>query len=1479
MTEQRIHTEHKLLKRILITVSVLLVFVVVARLSLKSSFVHSIVKTKLESLAQKNLNASLTVGDLEGDLWKEVLLTNVAIESDMPILLADTLYVKYDIWSLLSDIYEIDQLKAVGIQSYISETRDSVFNVQQLIKEEEQESEPAQFILKEIVLNDLNSEWYAPSYLPDSLLKITELSAAASFEFTNTISATLSSLDFNIEEGRLPEPIKVKTSGKVIDQTIDLEEMVIETSRSILRARAEAHKLDSTLNIEASTHPFSLNDIEPYLEADVPSDELEIQLSVKGSFHDLDISLNLDHQYAKDVELSFGLNLTDAPTLTSARIKGSDIDVAHFTQDSNAISLAYLEASLIGELTGDIENADLTWEFNVQELQYENYVVELIDGKGSLTNNLFDATIGVNPHLNEQIAIEATISNFISSNPIWNSNVKVKDFDISKWSENEELISKISLNGVIEGEGFSLSDSLWSYSIIASKNQIAGQSIEATEFSGSLNKDVFDVEGFFTLNESRIDFEMDAIDVFSDDPQYNYYLTTDGFDLSEINQIADFPTHLNIDIYGEGRGKSAEECLIFMTFKIDSSLVNGARFENMSAATIFTKGVLTISDGVLDSDIIEGEFSGRKNITDETDPDNWLLLDMQVKNIQPLAPLANVEELNATGLIAGSITQDTSKILRGTMQLNLNDIIIDSLFTASNISGNTSIEMLELSNFKSNLSIESPVISGIVFQDIEIKSEGIANEDSLKSTFDLEIVGSERGRLKQDGELAINFVEQQLNIQFDTFDFITLDSELALQKPFNIRINQTSISTDTLDLKSQKGAYLLLSVPYADSLEQYGWMTGRNFDFGGLQEVVFGERFLDGVISGQMFFNKSIEDVTGSGAFDLTRIKYGEIEADSIDIKFDLSKERLFAATSISWDNEEKVIGDWNVPFVLSEASELGDDFFSRTVEGSLIIKPSELTRFKPLLEQFGITETDGILSFDGTMNGTAGDPNFEGEFTLNDPVVSGIKLDTVIANFNYDIDDGGLQIESQVIGANQKVGEIQVLYPLAYDFRAFEVILPSEEQVIKIDAKSENFNLAVLNDFLDKEYLSGLTGTLNADVSLKGTSERMIPEGYLRLSNGKVSVPIAGITLTSMKSDVVFTEKGLDVKEISAQSGKGSFNAKGLIELEGIKPKTIDLSARATQFMLANTNDNNMVIDLDGKLNGKATTPKATGNLTIKNGFVYLQNLGENTLEDVQLDGEEIASFSPYDSLSIDMTVIIERNFYVRNRGYLDVELEMIGEVDAQKATNGELQLFGNLSGVEGYVAPLGKTFKTEEANITFSGPIDDYDLYAKSKYTPPTRQKGEAVEVFYIIDNTNDPEFSFESNPIMEQEEIVCYTLFNNPCLESWQRVLAADGNTSATDILTDVLLDEVEAYATRQLGVDVVQIDNSGVSGGTSIKTGWYINQRTFFAIINELTSSSPKTLFILEYILSENWDLIVTQGGDTRRGVDFRFQYDY
>lgn len=444
---------------------------------------------------------------------------------------------------------------------------------------------------------------------------------------------------------------------------------------------------------------------------------------------------------------------------------------------------------------------------------------------------------------------------------------------------------------------------------------------------------------------------------------------------------------------------------------------------------------------------------------------------------------------------------------------------------------------------------------------------------------------------------------------------------------------------------------------------------------------------------------------------------------------------------------------------------------------------------------------------------------------------------------------------------------------------------MPSDTDTIKVDMNTRNFNISVFNDFLDSQYLTRLKGVLNADVSIEGPAGELVPDGYLRLENAEVRVPIAGITLQRIHSEINFTEQGLELKEFRMNSGGGNLNANGTITLEGIEPTDINITTRARQFKLANTNDYNLTIDLNNQLTGSPQRPTASGELSVRNGFIYLQDFGERSVETVELEGEEEPGFSPYDSLAIEMQFNIQRNFYVRNRRYLDLEVELTGELDAQKETGGELQLFGTLTGERGYARPLGKRFELEEADFVFSGPLEDPSLAIRTSYIPQTSQKeGTPIVLFYIIEGTaQEPEFRFESDPQMEQQDIIAYTLFGRPfyALDSWQQVLSGGGSgSSPTDLLVDVLLDEVEALATRELGIDVVQIDNtrSGSDAVTSIKTGWYLNRRTFFSVVNEI-SSNPKTLFILEYLLKENLDLIITQGDDNRQGIDIRWQYEY
>jgi autotransporter translocation and assembly factor TamB len=356
-------------------------------------------------------------------------------------------------------------------------------------------------------------------------------------------------------------------------------------------------------------------------------------------------------------------------------------------------------------------------------------------------------------------------------------------------------------------------------------------------------------------------------------------------------------------------------------------------------------------------------------------------------------------------------------------------------------------------------------------------------------------------------------------------------------------------------------------------------------------------------------------------------------------------------------------------------------------------------------------------------------------------------------------------------------------------------------------------------------------------------------------------------------------------VKNFRAQSGSGSMNMNGSISFEELVPGNLDLKINAKNFRVANTSEINAAINMDTKVGGSFTKPDVNGSLTVVNGFIQLDNFGESSVEAVQLDTTEQIDYSVslYDSLSMDMDIAFDRRFFIRNQRYLELQVELDGSVDMLKEVGEDLQMFGNLQAVSGYARPLGKRFELEEGSVTFTGEPTNPNLNIRTLFEP--LQPEEEIKIWYIIEGrVEDPQFKYESSPPMELEDILCYTLFSQPCyaLDSWKQAIASTGSSAgATELALELFSDRIETLAAQSLGIDVFRIDNATVGGetGTSITTGWYINPKVFFAIQNIVTGTTPDTSFLLEYSLLQNLKLILSQGNESGQALDIKWNYDY
>lgn len=94
-------------------------------------------------------------------------------------------------------------------------------------------------------------------------------------------------------------------------------------------------------------------------------------------------------------------------------------------------------------------------------------------------------------------------------------------------------------------------------------------------------------------------------------------------------------------------------------------------------------------------------------------------------------------------------------------------------------------------------------------------------------------------------------------------------------------------------------------------------------------------------------------------------------------------------------------------------------------------------------------------------------------------------------------------------------------------------------------------------------------------------------------------------------------------------------------------------------------------------------------------------------------------------------------------------------------------------------------------------------------------------------------------------------------------------------------EVLLGKAEDLIAGRFGIDTMEVSSYkvGSRSTTAVRTGWVVNSRTQFAIVNEVRGSMPRTRFLLEYRLSEGLHLVLTQGGERGEGVDLVWSRDY
>ncbi len=1473
-------------KRLLWAVLCVVVLGLVARLSLKTGYIQNWVKATIVSTANEQLNGTLSIDQLSGDLWNEVFVSGIQLHQKNETLAAvDSARANYNIWALLDGEIDISEVHVYQPTMNLHQ-HNGEWNVQQVMAESS-DTTPSEtswpFQIGSFQLHDGAISVSSDSLLMNDSLSVDKLTIASSFAYSgNSYRLNLRGLSFELRQSALGEPLRVETAATADNNRLTLEKLVLATGQSMVQSSAFFSPGDSTGQVDLTASPLAWQDIVGVAKEMPLRSDLQLDIGVAGTLQQFEVTVDMQAQGMEQFQLQSQLAWNQELTLNQLSADITQFNPSIFLADTTLPTVEQLETNFSGRVPlSNYQNGYGDFQFSAFKIAKNPYEIDrfVTSGKLQRSSAMLDIEIQQGQ---QQVTANVNADQLWADWPSVQATVQGSNIDPGYWAQDSTYAGNLSFESSMSGQGWYPDTKPWSYSLQLNDGRMMGQPISELSIDGKISASDASVDGQLKIHDGMLDL-MANVRNLTDIPSYDYNLESRDFDVAALMEMPDFETALNTTISGSGRGSNIADLQLSSSVSVDSSMINGELIRNLTADISLRDTVAVVDSARLQSTIAEGSLWGRLNILRHYDSQNELSLDLQLKDLQALAPLADVEQLAAEGQIKGRLRPVENENLDFTGTFDFDDVIYGNVFAADRTEGSLNTRFRQ-SDLKYNVDIDfgAPTFSGVNIQDLRLQTQGAYGNPRLSGSYDLRFSSPNEGRIEQSGEY--NASEDSIRVRTSEYNIISDYRILSLESPFDLTIYGDTLRMDTMRVSSGDGAFLEMAVPVLNEYEQRAFIHGNSLNTAVIQSCLLGQTYVKGMLSGRMDFARKDTVLNADGQLLLSDVQYKETSFDTLLVEGNIADQRLQGTLSVRHDQQQLIDGEASLPFRLGDPQTLPPAFFEEPVSGTMQVHKISIDRFKSIFAEAGITNTTGVFSFLGSLEGKAGNPQFSADATLSKARLSGVAVDSVTAGFDYIHDDAELRLNSSVMSLRQKAADIQARVPFFINMKTFRVDLPEEKDSISVDVTTNDFNLAALNDFLDPRQVRNVSGRVNGGVQVSGQLGDLKTDGQLKFRNGAFRLMPAGIRVKDIKSTFTFDPNQVKLTEFSANSGKGSMSASGIVEVTEMMPDNIDINVTAKNFRIANTTNYNAVINMDTHAGGSVTQPRITGSLSFVSGFLQLQNFGEKSVETIQLDSVQTQApdISVYDSLALDMDVSFNRRFYIRNQRYLEMEIELDGTLDLVKDKGKELQLFGTMSAPGGYARPFGKEFDLQEGNVTFSGDPTNPQLMIRTRYEPPQTQ--EDIVIWYIIEGTvENPQFKYESQPTMELENIVSYTIFGQPyyALDSWKQVVAGSGNTSAANVALDVLLDRVEALATQKLGIDVVKIDNtqSGGESGTQITTGWYLNPKVFLAIQNVITGSTPDTSFLLEYMLRKDLKLIIRQGNGIRQGVDLKWNYDY
>lgn len=462
----------------------------------------------------------------------------------------------------------------------------------------------------------------------------------------------------------------------------------------------------------------------------------------------------------------------------------------------------------------------------------------------------------------------------------------------------------------------------------------------------------------------------------------------------------------------------------------------------------------------------------------------------------------------------------------------------------------------------------------------------------------------------------------------------------------------------------------------------------------------------------------------------------------------------------------------------------------------------------------------------------------------------------------------------------------------------------------VDLSLTGENVSLSALEPFVDARSVKPREGAVTINVRVSGAIDDLAGSGTLILEKGKVELPSLGVTYEDVSVELLLEGDRAQVSRLSMRSGGGTLTGSGELAMSEKRLGDARLQLKADGFKGVDIDDLRFTVSGNTEIVRVAEALRWTGTLKLDELEVILDpsDYGAKRNPVTLIDADRamlLETFGPRVTLhrstilpdalriaDIDLSVVADRNAWIRQRAEPRIAAEISGRVQVKKPPEGTFQYFGELRPVpgRGFVEHFGRRFELAGGEILLDGAPQQARFNLESTYevAPSDDPSQTTVVVTLTLSGTPaDYDLVLSSEPALSSSEIA--TLIASGATSGLAVRSSADRNRDAAGAALQTgltpLAGAFEDIAEETVGLDVFQIRQDGLNGATLV-AGKYarpklyvgLRQPVYFMEQDFADADQRRLQLEFEYTASRRLLLNLRGKGDAVRLL-LRTRYEY